>query len=134
MNPEVIIQELRFKAIRSSGPGGQNVNKTASKIELSFDVENSLGLSANEKERIRAKLGKRLTKEGLLIIQCDTARSQHQNKNLALKRFFELLKKALRVQKKRKPTKPSKSSIEKRLNSKGKTSEKKANRRKPSLD
>ncbi|MEM1258101.1 MAG: alternative ribosome rescue aminoacyl-tRNA hydrolase ArfB [Bacteroidota bacterium] len=134
MNPEVISKELRFKAIRSGGAGGQHVNKVSSKVELSFDVLNSNGLNDDEKELLLRKLSNRLTKENILILQCDEARSQHQNKNLIIKRFFELLKKALRMPKKRKPTKPSKSSIEKRLKSKGKTSEKKANRRKPNLN
>jgi len=134
MNPETIAKELSFKAIRSSGAGGQHVNKVSSKVELSFDLTKSKGLSAVEKERLLLKLKNRLTKESLLILQCDEARSQYQNKNLVTKRFFELLKKALEVPKKRRPTKPSKSSVEKRLKSKRKDSEKKINRRRPSLE
>ena len=131
MNPEILTKELRFKAVRSSGAGGQHVNKVSSKVELSFNLVQSQGLSSKEKERLLFKLANRLTTDHILILQCDEARSQHQNKNLVTKRFFELLKKALHVPKKRKPTKPSKSSVEKRLKSKSKTAEKKTNRRKP---
>ena len=134
MNKEKIIQELKFKAVRSSGAGGQHVNKVSSKVELSFDVPNSLGLSQREKERLSLKLENRLTKENTLVLQCDEARSQHKNKALVIKRFFEVLKKALHVPKKRKPTKPSKSSVEKRLTSKKRASTKKAFRKKPRID
>ena len=134
MDKEVIIRELKFKAIRSSGAGGQHVNKVSSKVELSFDLSNSLGLSNLEKERLLLKLANRLTKEELLILQCDEARSQHRNKQLAINRFFDVLKKALHIPKKRKPTKPSKSSIEKRLKSKKVASAKKVNRQKPNID
>lgn len=134
MNKEILLKELRFKAIRSSGAGGQHVNKVSSKVELSFDVVNSLGLSQREKERLLLKLENRLTKEHVLILQCDEARSQHKNKALVIKRFFDLLKKALYITKKRKPTKPSRSSVEKRLKSKKAASAKKANRQKPSFD
>ncbi len=133
MNPEIISKELRFKAVRSGGAGGQHVNKVSSKAELSFDISNSSGLTQTEKERLLLKLKHRLTKAGVLLLQCDEARSQHQNKNLVTKRFFEVLNKALRIPKKRKPTKPSKSSIEKRLKSKKRLSEKKTNRNKPDL-
>ena len=131
MNPEIITKELRFKAIRSSGAGGQHVNKVSSKVELSFYIRDSQGLSPAEKELLLLKLTNKLTKEGVLILQCDEARSQHQNKNLVTKRFFKVLKKALHVPKRRKPTKPTKSSIEKRLKSKKIKADKKANRKKP---
>ncbi|MBS9461382.1 aminoacyl-tRNA hydrolase [Flagellimonas sp. 389] len=134
MNKEQILRELNFKAIRSSGAGGQHVNKVSSKVELSFSLEASQGFSKVEKSQILRKLETRLTKDGVLILQCDEARSQHKNKQLVIKRFFSLLKKALEVPKKRKPTKPSKSSIEKRLKSKKMDSSKKMNRQKPSLD
>ncbi|MEM7484385.1 MAG: alternative ribosome rescue aminoacyl-tRNA hydrolase ArfB [Bacteroidota bacterium] len=134
MNREQILRELNFKAIRSSGAGGQHVNKVSSKVELSFSLETSQAFSDQEKRRILRKLETRFTKEGILILQCDEARSQHKNKQLVIKRFFSLLKKALEVPKKRKPTKPSKSSIEKRLKSKKMDSSKKINRQKPRLD
>ncbi|MGB3144169.1 MAG: alternative ribosome rescue aminoacyl-tRNA hydrolase ArfB [Maribacter sp.] len=131
MNQDQILTELQFKAIRSSGPGGQHANKVSSKVELAFDVLNSIGLTDSEKNRILLKLENRLTKEKLLILQCDESRSQHKNKDLVIKRFFKLLEKALIRAKKRKRTKPTRSSIEKRLQSKKRASLKKANRSKP---
>ncbi|WP_047246977.1 alternative ribosome rescue aminoacyl-tRNA hydrolase ArfB [Maribacter thermophilus] len=133
MNKEIILKELQFKAVRSSGPGGQHANKVSSKVELNFDLFNSKGLSDTEKKRISLKLGSKLTKEGLLLLQCDDARSQHKNKSLVIDRFFDLLDKALLVHKKRKPTKPSKSAIEKRLRSKKMSAVKKVNRRRPEI-
>ena len=128
MNKEILLKELSYKAVRSSGAGGQHVNKVSSKIVLVFDVMASEGLTLLEKEKIYLKLANRLSKENLLLLQCDESRSQHKNKELVLIRFFELIEKALKVAKKRKATKPSKSSIEKRLKSKKKAAEKKLNR------
>lgn len=119
--------------MRSSGAGGQHVNKVSSKVELTFDINESEGLSDKEKQRIQLKLRSRLTNDGALVLQCDEARSQHRNKDLVVKRFFEILKNALVVPKKRKPTKPTKSSKEKRLKSKKITADKKAARKKPDL-
>lgn len=134
MDKSKIIRELQFKAVRSSGAGGQHVNKVSTKIELSFEVNTSNALSEREKERIVLKLDHRLTKENILLLQCDESRSQHKNKDLAIKRFLEVIENALKVPKKRKATKPSKSSIEKRLRSKKKAAQKKVNRGKPDLD
>ena len=130
MNKEILLKELSYKAVRSSGAGGQHVNKVSSKIVLVFDVMASEGLTVLEKEKIYLKLANRLSKENILLLQCDDSRSQHKNKELVLIRFFELIEKALKVAKKRKATKPSKSSIEKRLKSKKKAAEKKLNRTK----
>lgn len=130
MNNENLIKELNFKAIRSSGAGGQHVNKVSSKIELSFDLENSTSLSESEKERLKTKLSSKLTKENVLILFCDESRSQHRNKEIIIKRFIELIQLSLIRPKKRKKTKPSKASIKKRLDSKKKHSEKKNNRKK----
>jgi ribosome-associated protein len=131
---EAILNELTFKAVRSSGSGGQHVNKVSSKIELSFSVSESLIFDADQKERLLNKLQNRLTKQGVLILQCDESRSQHKNKALVIKRFLSLITEALRIQKKRKPTKVPKAAIRKRLKSKRNQSEKKANRKKPDLD
>ena len=133
LNKEQILRELQYKAIRSSGAGGQHVNKVSSKMELSFNVVSSEGLSDMEKSRFQSKLKSRLTNEGTLILQCDEARSQHRNKDLVVKRFFELLKKNLEVPKKRKTSKPTKSSVEKRLKTKKMAAEKKSGRKKPDL-
>lgn len=133
LDKKQIHRELQFKAMRSSGAGGQHVNKVSSKVELTFNVPASEGLSDREKQRVLLKLQSRLTNDGALILQCDEARSQHRNKDLVVKRFFETLKNALIIPKKRKPTKPTKSSKEKRLKTKKITAEKKASRKKPNL-
>ncbi|KOY51442.1 alternative ribosome rescue aminoacyl-tRNA hydrolase ArfB [Polaribacter dokdonensis] len=134
MHSSEIIKELKFKAIRSSGAGGQHVNKTSSKIELTFDLENSLALSDKEKETLKEKLASKLTKEHQLIIFCEETRSQHKNKELAIKRFLGLLKTSLIKPKKRRPTKPSRSSILKNVEKNKRNSLKKALRKKPRLD
>ncbi|MFD1614529.1 alternative ribosome rescue aminoacyl-tRNA hydrolase ArfB [Gelatiniphilus marinus] len=134
INKEALLQELKFKAVRSSGAGGQHVNKVSSKIELVFNVLESLALNAHQKERLQNKLKKRLTKDGLLILQCEESRSQHKNKDLVIKRFLALITSSLIVPKKRIPTKIPKSVIRKRLKSKRHRSEKKANRKKPDFD
>ena len=118
--------------MRSSGAGGQHVNKVSSKIELSFDLLNSKGVSEYEKKILQKKL--KLSKEGFLLLQCSESRSQHKNKDLAIKRFLSLLKKNLIVPKRRIPTKTPKSVIRKRLGNKKHQSTKKTNRQKPSAD
>lgn len=134
LQKELILKELGFKAVRSSGAGGQHVNKVSSKVEVAFAINQSNGLTLSEKERLLLKLKNRLNKDQILLLQCDEARSQHKNKQLVIKRLFDLLKKALHVPKKRKATKPSKAVIEKRLKSKKMASTKKASRKKPDLD
>lgn len=134
MNKEEILKELNFKAIRSSGAGGQHVNKTSSKIELTFDLENSLALSDDEKSRLKEKLASKLTNENNLIIFCEETRSQHKNKELAIKRFLDLLKENLKKPKKRKPTKPSKAVIKKNIEKNKQHSLKKALRKPPKIN
>lgn len=134
MNPEVLLNELTFKATRSSGAGGQHVNKVASRIELSFDLQNSQGLSEDEKARLQEKLSSRLTKEGVLLLSCSESRSQHKNKSILIDRFLNLIKENLKVRKPRKKSKPSKGAIEKRLKSKKEKALKKANRKPPKID
>ncbi|WP_108807291.1 alternative ribosome rescue aminoacyl-tRNA hydrolase ArfB [Aquimarina spinulae] len=133
MNTSIVINELKFKAIRSSGAGGQHVNKVSSKIELALDIKTSAGFTDDEKLRLSQKLSSRLTKSGVLLLQCGDSRSQHRNKELVIKRLLEILKANLYIPKKRKQTKPSRTAIKKRLDSKQKHSLKKANRKKPSL-
>lgn len=134
MNYNLLIPELTFKAIRSSGSGGQHVNKVSSKIELHFFIESSLILSDEQKQTLLKSLKSRLTKENELILQCDESRSQHKNKEIVIERFLELIKKGLKKPKKRKVTKIPKSAIRKRLKSKRIQSERKASRKKPDLD
>lgn len=133
MEVEKILSELSFKAVRSSGAGGQNVNKVSSKVVLTFDLNASQALSEEQKTLISEKLATKLTSENILILNCDEDRSQLKNKEIVTKRFLELLKKALVVPKKRKPTKVPKSVIEKRLKDKSSVSETKQNRKKPDL-
>jgi len=127
-------KEFNFKAIRSSGSGGQHVNKVATKIELSFSVSESLVLNQDQKALIIEKLYNRLTKDQVLILQCGETRSQLKNKRIAISRAFSILEAALEVKAERKPTKVPKSVIKKRLKNKKIQSEKKANRRKPNID
>lgn len=134
MNTDVLQSELQFKAVRSSGAGGQNVNKVASKVELTFDLDASLGLSDVEKERLKKTIFNRLTKDGLLLLQCEESRSQHKNKALVIDRFFEVIEAGLIVPKKRKVTKVPRAVVKKRLKNKRVRSEKKANRKPPEFD
>ena len=133
MKTEVILTELQFKAVRSSGAGGQNVNKVSSKVMLSFDVNQSLALTDEEKTLLKHKLASKLTNEQVLILACDDDRSQLKNKTIVTKRFLELLKSSLVVPKKRKPTKIPRAVIEKRIKAKRNLSEIKQNRRKPNF-
>jgi ribosome-associated protein len=129
-----LVLELTFKAIRSSGAGGQHVNKVSSKIELTYNINESLVFNDEQKERLLKKLKTKFSNEGVLIMQCDETRSQHKNKEIVTKRFFELLESGLFIPKKRIPTKTPKSAVKKRLKKKQNLSEKKANRQKPDLE
>ncbi|WP_027138307.1 alternative ribosome rescue aminoacyl-tRNA hydrolase ArfB [Gaetbulibacter saemankumensis] len=133
LNEANLLKELQFKALRSSGAGGQHVNKVSSKIELSFNLKDSLIFNENQKVRLLKKLENRLTKDGFLILSCDTTRSQHKNKGLVIKRLMALLESGLKTSKKRIPTKTPKAIIKKRLNNKKAHSEKKINRKKPNI-
>lgn len=126
-----LLAELQYKAVRSSGAGGQNVNKVSSKVVLTFDLKNSKALNDTEKELLKVNLASRLTSESVLILNCDEDRSQLKNKEIVTKRFLELIKKGLIVPKGRKPTKIPKSVIRKRIKDKKNVSEIKKNRRKP---
>lgn len=134
MQIETILKELQFKAVRSSGPGGQHVNKTASKVEVLFDLFSSEGLTEVEKERIKTKLATRLTKQGMLSLQCSESRSQHRNKRICIERLIDLLQENIKVARPRRKTKPSKGAIEKRLKSKKNQALKKVNRKPPKMD
>jgi ribosome-associated protein len=127
------VSELHFKAVSSSGPGGQNVNKVSSKVVLTFDLTNSNALNEEEKVLIATKLLTKLTSENILILNCDEDRSQLKNKTIVTKRFLILIEKALLVPKKRKATKVPRSVIEKRIKAKRNLSEIKQNRRKPNF-
>ena len=124
-------QELVFSASRSSGPGGQHVNKTSTKIELRFNIPNSVLFTDEEKEILLNKLKNKINSEGELIIVSQESRSQLKNKETALAKFYELIDKALALEKIRKPTKPTKASKEKRLETKRIQSKKKEQRKTP---
>ena len=131
MEIEKIISELNYKAVRSSGAGGQNVNKVSSKVVLNFDLRNSKFLSDDEKLLLETNLSSRLTTDLVLILNCDEDRSQFKNKEIVTKRFLELMRKALIVPRIRKETKIPKSAIRKRIKNKKTISEIKKTRKKP---
>ncbi|MEW5674762.1 alternative ribosome rescue aminoacyl-tRNA hydrolase ArfB [Flavobacterium enshiense] len=133
MNKEKIIAELQFKAVRSSGAGGQNVNKEASKVVLTFDVQQSEALSEEERELLLVKLENKISKDKLLVLNCDEDRSQLRNKEIVVKRFLAILEGALKVPKARKTTKIPRSVIEKRLKEKRNQSDIKQLRQKPKM-
>ncbi|PAM92002.1 aminoacyl-tRNA hydrolase [Flavobacterium sp. IR1] len=134
MDKDKIISELTFKAVRSSGAGGQNVNKVSSKVVLTYDLNASQAVSEEEKNLLLTNLASRLTTENILILNCDEDRSQIKNKEIVIKRFLEIIKKGLFVPKVRKATKIPKSVIKKRIKDKKNVSEIKQSRRKPNLD
>lgn len=133
MNKEQLIKELKFKAIRSSGAGGQHVNKVSSKIELSFSIENSLGLRSEEKELLYKNLKSRITKDNRLVLFSGESRSQHKNKDFAIKRFIALIQKNSTKQKVRKASKPTRGSILRKRESKQHQGLKKSLRKKITL-
>ena len=133
MNINLLKKEIVYKASRSSKPGGQHVNKVSSSVQLFFDLPQSKALNPYEKEVLLDKLQHRLTKDAILIIKVEVSRSQHFNKKTAWQQLLLLLEKSLKQPKKRFKTKPKKSAILKRLQSKKHHSLKKQNRRKDFL-
>ncbi len=134
MDREGLLLELNFKAVRSSGKGGQHVNKVSTKVELQFDLENSESLTDDEKIKLIERLKTKLSKENKLILHCSETRSQFKNKQLVIERLFQILEEGLKEQKKRIATKTPKSVKAKRLRYKKLHSDKKSSRRKPNLD
>lgn len=126
--------DLEWTAVRSSGPGGQNVNKVSSKVELYFDFEGTVALQDPAKARLRLLAKNHLDAEGRVLIKSEKTRDQAKNLADAREKLKELILKALVVPKKRTPTKPSKAQKAKRLTTKKKVGAKKAARRSPSRD
>ncbi len=123
------LPEITFQTSRSSGPGGQNVNKVESRVELRWHLQNSHLLSDEQKQLILEKLAGQLTAEGYLLVTAQDDRSQLRNKEIALARFHQLLQKSLRRPKPRRATRPSAGAVRQRLEGKKRQGEKKANRR-----
>ena len=134
MDKDIVVKELSYKTARSSGAGGQHVNKVSSKVILCFDLENSEGLNTREKRLLKKALASRLTNDGILNLSCEESKSQHQNKDLVIKRFLSILKKGLIVPKRRIATKPTKASKRRKLDDKKRRGQTKALRNKPRLD
>ena len=128
--------EVKESFIRSSGPGGQHVNKVATAVQLRFNAKYSGNISAKVYKRLRAIAGSKLTEDGILIIVSREHRSQSQNRRVALDKLISLLQQAAKKPKHRTPTRPSQASVEKRLRNKRLQSEKKKSRRNidPSVD
>jgi ribosome-associated protein len=133
MDKSIIASEFLFKAVRSSGAGGQNVNKVSSKVVLSFDLLNSKGLTDDEKTLLRTKIATKLTQDGILVLTSEEDRSQLKNKEKVIKKCFKLLENALIIPKERKTTKVTRAAKEKRLNAKKVMSVLKQNRKKPNF-
>ena len=126
--------ELDFRASRSSGAGGQHVNKTSSRIEVFWNLLTSRALTDEQRERLRHKLASRITTDGSIRVVASDMRSQSRNKELAEERLAELVRVALIVPKKRRPTRPTRAAREARLDSKKRQSHKKRERGKKSFE
>ena len=122
--------EIEFQFSRSSGKGGQNVNKVETKVEIHWNINNSKAFSEEEKEKIKQSLAKRINQEGDLIIRSEEERSQLKNRRIALEKLNEMIKEALKPEEERISTKPSKAIKERRLKEKKLISEKKKLRQK----
>jgi len=134
VNVALLKSELTYKFVRSSGSGGQHVNKVSSKAELYFNLNDSAVFNDDEKQKLTEVFNKRLNKGGILILTCDESRSQFRNKAIVTRRFLELIEEGLKEDKKRFATKIPKSAKKKRLANKRKISDKKAKRKPPEMD
>ena len=123
--------ELEVRASRSGGPGGQNVNKVSTRVELRFDVRSSGVLTEEEKHRVRVRLAGRVSREGVLRVVSQRERSQARNLSVARRRLAELLGAALEIPKKRRPTRPHRTAQERRLQEKRRRSDAKLHRQRP---
>lgn len=127
MDIDILKAELDFRTSRSSGSGGQHVNKVATRVELLFDIEASQFLNNSQKARIKSRLKNRITKEGVLLLDCSETRSQHRNKQLVIDQFDQLIREALRPPKRRKKVPNARqTNPRKRLEAKRRQAQKKA--------
>jgi len=122
-------KNLKFSFVRASGPGGQNVNKVSTAVQLKFDIENSEEISEEVKIKLVRSAGKRINNDGILIIEAKRFRTQEKNKQDAIDRLIKLIKKAIEVRKPRKKTKPTFASEEKRIENKKKRGQLKKDRK-----
>lgn len=134
MNDHILHSELVFRSSRSSGSGGQHVNKVETRVELIFDLANTQAFSEEEKALLEKSWRKRLSKEGVLRLASQKSRSQYRNKQNTVEKLYALIKEGLQVKKSRKPRKVSATAKHKRLKAKKQHSEKKAARQKVRLD
>jgi len=123
--PKIPESELRFVYIRADGPGGQNVNKVSTAVQLRFDVAGSPSLTEDVKERLARLAGRRMTRDGFIVIEARRYRAQEKNREAAIERFRALVEKAQKQPKPRKRTRPTKASQEHRLKEKKRKAEKK---------
>lgn len=126
--------ELAFSAVRAQGAGGQNVNKVATAIHLRFNVRQSTSLPDELRTRLLASGDQRITSEGILVIKSQESRSQERNRQAAMSRLADIIRDATREQKRRKPTRPSKTAKKKRLDEKSRRGDLKRLRGKPTAD
>jgi ribosome-associated protein len=128
------LSELQFRFSRSTGPGGQHVNRSETRVELLFDVANSPSLTGAQRERILERLDHIIDREGVLHLTSSESRSQHQNREAVIARFRNLLQLALRRRSVRRPTRPSQAAVERRLEEKRRRSAKKKSRQQSEWD
>ena len=125
------MSELQFHFSRSGGPGGQHVNRTATQVELTFDVQGTTSLNEAQRARVLGKLKSAIDSRGVLHLTCQTTRSQSRNRAEVIERFQRLLRQALHVPKPRRPTQPGRAAAERRLQAKRRAGLLKQERRRP---